>query len=260
MLTNITSNVRSAIVAALLLTTAGCADYVKNAKFTLGATLDESGAAELEVQLNADLMNVSLVGVSTRSPDEVIKAVRAAMPGSALTAAQEANVRRIERAFVVHGDGDRRSLAYILATAIHESRVRPVRESFAATDKGAINALDAWAAKTGRAGPRYWARDADGHAYYGRGFVQLTHRGNYIRLGEALGVDLVSEPDRALQPDLAADILVIGMVRGLYVPAAGPLLPYLERGDLKGARGTVNGTDKWALIEGYYLTILGNLS
>jgi hypothetical protein len=50
------------------------------------------------------------------------------------------------------------------------------------------------------------------------------------------------------------------MVRGLFVPAIGPLLPYLERGDLTGARRTVNGTDKWALIADNYRAILDNLS
>lgn len=260
MLKKITSNARSGIAAVLLLTTAGCVGIVTDANLTLGARLDKAVAAAVEIQINADLTDTSPFGASERALDEVVEAVRAAMPGSTLTAKQVDNVRRIARSFAAHGDGDPRSLAYILATAVHESRLLPVRETFAATDEGAVKSLDAWAAKTGRKGPRYWARDANGHAYYGRGFVQLTHRENYIRMGKALGVDLVSDPDRVMQPDLAADILVLGMVRGLFVPAAGPLLPYLARDDLKGARSTVNRNDKWDLIAGYYRAILGELS
>lgn len=49
---------------------------------------------------------------------------------------------------------------------------------------------------------RYW-----GSGYYGRGFVQLTWEHNYEENGEALGVDLVGNPDLALDPTTAARIL-----------------------------------------------------
>jgi Chitinase class I len=45
--------------------------------------------------------------------------------------------------------------------------------------------------------------------FYGRGFAQLTWENNYRHYGEKLGIDLVSDPDRALNPTVAADLFAI---------------------------------------------------
>ena len=44
----------------------------------------------------------------------------------------------------------------------------------------------------------------DGFAYRGRGLIQLTGKSNYEACGEALGVDLVSDPDLVSTPKYAA--------------------------------------------------------
>jgi hypothetical protein len=50
---------------------------------------------------------------------------------------------------------------------------------------------------------RYWPS-----GFYGRGYIQLTWRENYKVAGDAIGADLVADPDLALRPDLAAKIAV----------------------------------------------------
>jgi hypothetical protein len=46
----------------------------------------------------------------------------------------------------------------------------------------------------------------DGARFHGRGFAQLTGRANYLRYGGLIHVDLLANPDKALDPDNAAEI------------------------------------------------------
>jgi predicted chitinase len=48
----------------------------------------------------------------------------------------------------------------------------------------------------------------DGAKYKGRGFIQITGKANYASAGQALGIDLVSNPELAAKPDVAAKIAV----------------------------------------------------
>src|SRR5512145_1800046 len=43
----------------------------------------------------------------------------------------------------------------------------------------------------------------DGRRFKGRGPIQITGRANYRRFGDLLGLDLVSEPERAARPEVA---------------------------------------------------------
>lgn len=49
---------------------------------------------------------------------------------------------------------------------------------------------------------------ADAIKYKGRGYIQLTGRGNYAKMGEILGIDLINHPKLAAKPDVAARIAV----------------------------------------------------
>lgn len=75
-----------------------------------------------------------------------------------------------------------------------------------------------------------------GHAstYFGRGFIQLTGRDNYLRMGQRLGVDLISRPDMALEPYTSARIFAAYMKDRGVAKAA-------EKHDWRAVRRLVNG-------------------
>jgi putative chitinase len=137
--------------------------------------------------------------------------------------------------------------AYGLGTAYHETAhtMLPVREAYWLDEGWRETHL------------RYYP-------WYGRGFVQLTWRGDdkqpeygYARADKELGLDgkLMSNPDLAMQPGVAADILARGMGEGWfsgkscadYLPRDHPA----ELHDFIAARRIINGTDRAALVAGY---------
>jgi hypothetical protein len=76
----------------------------------------------------------------------------------------------------------------------------------------------------------------DGPRFKGRGFVQLTGRDNYTRIGAQLGVDLVDSPDEANAPLLAGKILAQFLHNN-----EGKIRNALDADDLPQARKLVNG-------------------
>lgn len=154
------------------------------------------------------------------------------------------------------GDDDRQ-LAYVLATAFHETAgtMAPVREG----SRPSRRLSDAQARRV-VAKYRYGKPDPEtGHVYYGRGLVQLTWRRNYEKMGKKLGLDLVWMPDGVLDLTASARILITGMVDGDFT--GRKLSDYFtaDKEDPEGARRIVNGTDKASLIAGYYKNFLDSL-
>jgi peptidoglycan L-alanyl-D-glutamate endopeptidase CwlK len=76
----------------------------------------------------------------------------------------------------------------------------------------------------------------DGARYKGRGFVQLTGRDNYRRIGRQLGLPLLQNPELANESVVAARILA-AFLRGKELAIKQALVD----GDLRAARRLVNG-------------------
>lgn len=92
----------------------------------------------------------------------------------------------------------------------------------------------------------------DGAKYKGRGFVQITWKNNYRRFQQLLGVDLVSDPDLALDIEIAIAILFIGMLTGVFTGKS--VIRYINsdgKRDYYNARRVVNGMDKAKMISAY---------
>lgn len=76
--------------------------------------------------------------------------------------------------------------------------------------------------------------DGDGAQYCGRGFIQITGKSNYESYGRLIGIDLELEPNRAMDVDVAAQILA-AFFRDHHVKEAA------EAGDWKKVRRIING-------------------
>lgn len=174
--------------------------------------------------------------------------------GGKLSAGQVRGIEGLLDGFAATGDGRDKTLAYGLATARREvgAGMVPVREGFKATDAAAR-------AYVARQGYRY-ATPVNGQVYYGRGYVQLTWARNYAASSADAGVDLLANPDAALDPVIGARLLFLGIQDGRWNAQGKGIayyIPALGDDDLKGARRTVNVTDHWDEVAGHYRTFLG---
>lgn len=127
-----------------------------------------------------------------------------------------------------HRVTDVRHAAYMLATTKHETAdtFQPVAEY-------------------GRGhGKPYGEPDSTtGHTYYGRGYVQLTWKENYLTQGRLLGIDLCHYPEEALKPPVAYEIMSQGMRLGMFTGAGLHRFIHAAACDYRNARKIINGLD-----------------
>lgn len=149
--------------------------------------------------------------------------------------------------------------AYALATAYHETAhtMQPIKEY-----GGNVYFFKMYDPNSPLPNRARMAREngqlpGDGVRYCGRGYVQLTWRGNYVKADKKIGLNgaLVENPDLAMRSDIAARILRFGMYEGWftgksfssYLPATGTA----TRTQYMDARRIINGTDKSDEIEDF---------
>jgi putative chitinase len=145
-------------------------------------------------------------------------------------------------------------VAYALGTAWHETarEMQPVKEYGGRAYF--MRRYDKTGEKPKLAAQLGNTEVGDGALFAGRGYVQLTGRRNYVHAGGKLGVNLVGNPDLAMQPDLAARILREGMKEGWFtghtfarhLPASGKA----TRAQYGQARRIINGMDRADKIAG----------
>jgi Putative peptidoglycan binding domain len=163
-----------------------------------------------------------------------------------LSESQKSGLGTLLQALIQDPDiADLRWSAYMLATVKHEcaNTWQPIVEF----GKGAGRAY----------GVPVAVADQDGtiirNTYYGRGFVQLTWRENYLSLGQSIGLGrgLEINPDLALDPSIAYRIMSYGMRHGTFTGKS--LAKYINKDgvDYLNARRIINGLDRAAVIQGY---------
>ena len=139
----------------------------------------------------------------------------------------ESTIEAIKKECYLQDIKSKAQIAYILATTQWETAqtFEPVREAFWYSENWRKNNL------------RYYP-------FYGRGFVQLTWKDNYLDYFLLLGIDLVKNPDLALDPYIAIFILVHGFKVGAFT--GRKITDYINgnKNDFILCRRCINGNDK----------------
>lgn len=132
-----------------------------------------------------------------------------------------------------------KQLASFLAQTGHETgwTYKPVKENRASK----TTQPKVWAKQE-----KYWSS-----GFYGRGLIQVTWKTNYEKFSKILGVDLVADPDKALQPTNSYIIASVGMRDGLFTKFKLSDFITDTKCDYAGARKIVNGIDRARDIENY---------
>lgn len=176
--------------------------------------------------------------------DAFIAAIKGALFGGRLTSKQIDGINAILDEADCRGTSPER-LAYIFATAHWETgrKMQPVAE-------------------IGRGKGRTYGKPAGpyGKIYYGRGHVQLTWLHNYEKAGRLRGLDLVRNPELALDLRHSINIMFSGMEAGWFT--GKKLADFFGKGpaDWRNARKIINGLDKADLIGGHAKEFLAALT
>ncbi|PWK75321.1 putative chitinase [Mucilaginibacter oryzae] len=173
--------------------------------------------------------------------------IRSALFGGHLTQNHVDGIEAIISAAKSGGVTDNRQIAYMLATVYHECgrTMQPVREN----GRGAGHPYGQKLKMGGGPGHRVPYTTPD-QIYYGRGYVQLTWYENYESMGKLLHIDLLNNPDLALKDDIAAQIMVKGMTKGIFTGVNLDRYFNVERTDWVNARKIINGLDMAEKIAG----------
>lgn len=153
---------------------------------------------------------------------------------------------------------DLRQMAYSLATAHHETgRI--------------INGIFVRYAPIEEVGnPRYFTRydphtqigknlgntqPGDGVRFKGRGYVQLTGRDNYAKAQKLTGLPLLEKPELACDPEVAYQVMAVGMHEGMFTSKKLADFINADRCDYVQARRIINRLDRAEDIAQYARTI-----
>ncbi len=138
-------------------------------------------------------------------------------------------------------DTDRRKLAYCLATFKWETAhtMKPIDE------RGGDPYFNKRYGPETKVGKMLGnTKPGDGALYHGRGYVQITGRNNYAKAKKLTGVDLISEPAKAKEPEVAYQIAIQGMTDGWFTGKKLSNYFFGDTADYVNARRMINGLDQ----------------
>lgn len=182
--------------------------------------------------------------------------IRATLFKGALSSKQVEGIEAMLTEYNRQCINDLRKLAYILATAYHETAktMQPIAEYGKGVGKD-------YGKKLTMSRQPYTSPN---HIFYGRGHTQNTWYENYYNLTVAARAqgknwDFLNNPDLLLQMEPSIWATFYAMKSGLYTGKSLAMYFTKDKTDALNARKIVNGLDKAALIKTYYERFYGAL-
>jgi hypothetical protein len=219
---------------------------------TINGVVDHNTWAELMKVNPGEIMMITrdvpaAIGMPSgfQSVDQILDI---AQPPSPIRSFAKKNLPLILNQCLKDGVIDQGQIAYVFATAEHESHFGRFMLELAdgAAYEGRLNLGN--------------TQQGDGPRFKGRGFVQITGRLNYTNWSRKLGIDLVSNPGRAAIPEVAAQILVRGMRDGDFTRFQLSDFISGARRDFVNARKIINGLNRAdhiaEIAEAYFKAII----
>lgn len=139
---------------------------------------------------------------------------------STLSAQQKLNAAYLVKEATNAGITNPYAIAAILAIVSKETELKPRSENLSYSAKRISQVFPSLSSRAsalannpealGNAayGGKYGNGANEGYKYRGRGYNQLTFKGNYQKFGNLIGVDIVSNPDLVNNPDVAAKVAI----------------------------------------------------
>jgi putative chitinase len=191
-------------------------------------------------------------------------AVRASMFGGYFEQTQVDGIDAILNEWEAEGLTDPRWLAYMLATAYHETgkKFQAISENLNYSANGLVATFPRYftlqvaanyARQPEKIANRAYANrmgngdeaSGDGWKFRGRGLCQITGRDNYRLFG------IENDPDKALQLPVAVKIMTNGMTKGSFTTKKLSDYFHGDTADWVNARRIINGVDRANDIAGY---------
>lgn len=88
----------------------------------------------------------------------------------------------------------------------------------------------------------------DGIRYKPRGLVQVTGRGNYLKVSKLTGIDVISKPDQMVNAKVAIPAAVLGMQKGIFTGAKLSDFFNDTKADFYNARTIINSHESAQVV------------